>query len=161
VGHGLSFYGNGTAGTARYVSQTINGVTNTNYQHWVANTPSNTESLGFTYQRRTFDIGMFNKRVGPLWNDAKGTAGTVNQVIPIDPFNIANLFFNYTIRNGSRFDQTKVKLSFNNLFNTDAVTGIAQAAKANTYTPGPNDNLTLTPPRSVTLTVTFGIGSKR
>ena len=161
VGHGLSFYGNGTAGTARYVSQTINGVTNLNYQHWVANTPSNTESLGFTYQRRTFDIGMFNKRVGPLWNDAKGTAGTVNQVIPIDPFNIANLFFNYTIRNGSRFDQTKVKLSFNNLFNTDAVTGIAQAAKANTYTPGPNDNLTLTPPRSVTLTVTFGIGSKR
>lgn len=161
VGHGLSFYGNGTADSARYASQTINGKTNTNYQRWVANTPADTESMGFTYQQRFFDLGMFNKRVGPLWKDVTGTAGTVNQVIPIDSFNITNLFFNYTVRTGSRFDQTKLKLSFNNLFNTDTTTGIAQAAKANTYTPGPNDNLTLTPPRSVTLTITLGVGSRR
>ncbi|MDP9039453.1 MAG: TonB-dependent receptor [Acidobacteriota bacterium] len=161
LGRGLSFYGNGTAGSARYVSQTINGAANSNYQHWVANTPSNTESLGMTYQQRFFDIGIFNKRVGPLWNDAKGTSGTVNQVIPIDPFNVTNFFINYTIRNGSHFDQTRLKLSFNNLFNSDNTVAIAQAAKANTYTPGPNDNLTLLPPRSLTLTVTFGLSPKR
>lgn len=161
LGHGLSFYGNGTAGSARYVSRTINGVTNTNYNNWVANTPSNTESLGFTYQQKYFDVGMFNKRVGSLWNDVKGTAGTVNQAIAIDPFNITNFYVNYTVRNGSRFDQTKLKLSFNNLFNTDNIVGVSQAAKANVYAPGPNDNLTLTPPRSVTLTVTFGLSPRR
>ena len=161
LGHGVSFYGNGTAGSAHYVSQTINGTTNPNYNLWVANTPSNTESFGVTYQQKYFDVGMFNKRVGPQWNDIKGTAGTVNQGIAIDPFNITNFYVNYTIRNGSHFDQTKVKLSFNNLFNTDQIVGIGQAAKANVYTPGPNDTLTLTPPRSVTLTVTLGWSPKR
>jgi iron complex outermembrane receptor protein len=161
VGRGLSFYGNGTAGSARYVSQSINGVTNTNYNAWVANTPSDTESLGFTYQQKYFDIGMFNKRVGQLWNDVKGTAGTVNQVIPIDSFNVTNAYFNYTIRNNSHFDQTKLKLSMNNVFNSDNIVGVSQATKANTFTPGPNDNLTLLPPRSFTLTVTFGYSPKR
>jgi len=161
IGHGLSFYGNGTVGSAHYVSQTINGANNTNYNAWVANTPSNTESLGLTYQQKYFDIGMFNKRVGSFWNDVKGTAGTVNQVIAIDPFNITNFYINYTVRNGSHFDQSKVKLSFNNLFNTDAIVGVGQATKANVYTPGPNDTLTQTPPRGVTLTVTFGYSPKR
>ena len=161
LGHGLSFYGNGTVGSAHYVSQTISGVTNKNYNRWVANTPANTESLGMTYQQKYFDVGIFNKRVGPMWQDAKGLTGTVNQVIPIDPFNVTNFFINYTVRNGSWLDQSKVKLSFNNLFNSDNTVGIAQAAKANVYTPGPNDNLTLLPPRSVTLTITLGISPKR
>jgi iron complex outermembrane receptor protein len=161
LGHGLSFYGNGTAGSAHYVSQTINGANNPNVNRSVANTPANTESLGFTYQQKYFDVGMFNKRVGPMWNDIKGTAGTVNQGIAIDPFNITNFYVNYTIRNGSHFDQTKLKLSFNNVFNTDQIVGIGQAAKANVFTPGPNDTLTLTPPRSVTLTVVLGWSPKR
>ena len=104
---------------------------------------------------------MFNKRVGPFWKDAKASTGTVNQVVPIDPFNVTNFYINYTVRNGSHFDQTKFKLSFNNLFNQDNIVGVSQAAKANVYTPGPNDNLTLLPPRSVTLTVTFGYAPKR
>lgn len=161
LGHGLSFYGNGTAGSARYASQTISGVNNVNYQHWVANTPANTESLGFTWQQKYFDVGMFNKRVGPFWQDAKASTGTVNQVVPIDPFNVTNFYINYTVRNGSHFDQTKFKLSFNNLFNQDNIVGVSQAAKASVYTPGPNDNLTLLPPRSVTLSVTFGYAPKR
>ena len=42
--HGLSFYANGTVGTAKYISQTVNGVVNPNYGLWVANTlVANTE----------------------------------------------------------------------------------------------------------------------
>jgi hypothetical protein len=47
------------------------------------------------------------------------------------------------------------------VFNTDQIVGIGQAAKANVFTPGPNDTLTLTPPRSVTLTVVLGWSPKR
>jgi iron complex outermembrane receptor protein len=159
---GLSLYVNGTAGTAKYVSQTINGVINPNYNVWVASAPANTQALGLTYQQKYFDFGMFNKRVGPMWNDATGAAGdTRSQIIPIDPFNITNMFFNYTIRNGGHFDQTKLRLSFNNLFNTQGISSLTQAAKANVYTPGPTDTLGLLPGRSVTMTVTFGYAPKR
>jgi iron complex outermembrane receptor protein len=161
VTHGLSFYVNGTVGTARYVSQMVpvNGVlaVNPNYNLWVANTPSDTEAFGLTYQQKYFDIGIFDKRVGSMWNDATAAnGGTANQVIPIDPFNVTNLFINYTLRQGSRFDQTKFRLSFNNLFNTRGITSVTQAAKASVYTPGNTDTLGLLPGRSISMTATFG-----
>jgi iron complex outermembrane receptor protein len=162
--HGVSLYANGTVGSAHYISQILTGATtpNANYQTWVASTPANTEALGLTYQQKYFDAGIFNKRVGPMWNDATGTAGdTRNQVIPIDPFNVTNLFFNYTVRNGGHFDQTKLRLSFNNLLDNKSITSQTQKAKANVYTPGPLDTLGLLPGRSVTLTVTFGYTPKR
>jgi len=177
VARGLSLYVNGTAGTARYVSQTLPnatgvGVLNPNYNAWVANTPGNTETLGLTYQQKYVDIGIFNKRIGPMWNDANGTGTvkyqgqaiavkTLNQILPIDAFQVTNMFFNYTVRNGGHFDQTKLRLSFNNLFNTEGITSLTQAAKANTYTPGNGDTLGLLPARSVTVSVTFGYSPKR
>jgi iron complex outermembrane recepter protein len=159
--HGLSFYANGTVGTAKYISQSVNGVVNPNYGLWVANTPANTESLGFTYQQKYLDLGIFNKRIGPMWNDGTASFGTANQVIPIDPFNVTNVFFNYTVRNGSHFDQTKLRFTVNNLFDQHNITSVTQAATSTTYVPGPGDTLGLLPGRSFTLSVTFGYAPKR
>jgi iron complex outermembrane receptor protein len=156
VVHGLSFYVNTTIGRARYVTDGLpsKGL-------WVANTPSNTEAFGATYQHKLFDIGLFHKRVGPMWNDNTGTNGaTINQVIPIAPFNVTNLYFNFTLRNTEHFDHTKFRLTVNNLFDHHNITSVTQALKGPIYSPGPNDTLALLPGRSVTLTVTFGYSPK-
>jgi iron complex outermembrane receptor protein len=53
------------------------------------------------------------KRIGPMWNDNK----SYHNQVAIAPFTMVNLFLNYTIRYNTRFDQTKIGLSFNNLLN--------------------------------------------
>jgi len=172
---GLSFYVNGTAGEAKYVSAMIPNATNKgvlapnpDYERWVANTPSNTEAFGLTYQQKHFELGVFDKRVGPMWNDltlAKG-AGTANQVIPIAPFSLTNIYFNYVIANGSHFDQTKFRLSVNNLFDNHNIVGATQvfnsyaSVAAARYNPGPADQLTTLPGRSIAMTVTLGFSPK-
>jgi iron complex outermembrane receptor protein len=169
---GLSLYANGTVGTTRYVSQTINGVVNPNYDRWVANTPGNTQGFGLTYQQKYLDFGIFNKRIGSMWND--GTSGTsyvvngttfksitLNQYVPIESFNLTSLFFNYTIRKGSFFDQSKVRLSFNNLFDTRGTTSLTPAIAANTYTPNSGDTLGLLAGRSVTVSFVIGLSPHR
>ena len=168
---GLSFYGNGTVGFARYVSQSINGVDNPNYGRLVANTPANTEALGLTYQQRFFDLSIFNKRIGPMWNDGtatvpipgstKTTSYTANSFIPIDPFNVTNAFINFTVRSGSHFDQTKLRLSFNNLFNTRGIVGVNQGGTGAVYVQSPSDSLTLLPGRSVMFSAIIGFAPKR
>jgi iron complex outermembrane receptor protein len=70
------------------------------------------------------------------------------------------LFFNYTVRNGSRLDQTKFRLSFNNPFDQHNITSITQVAKGAVYLLGPGDSLGLLAGRSVTLTVTWGFSPK-
>ena len=162
MSHGLSFYVNGTMGSAKYVSQTLPNalgaeIPNVNYGLWVANAPANTEAFGVTYQQKHFDLGIFDKRVGPMWNDNT----PFNQVIPISPFSTLNLYLNYAVRNGSHFDETKFRLSFNNLLNSHKIVGDAQAAAGPTYIPGASDQLQLLPGRSITLTVTLGCGSAR
>lgn len=73
----------------------------------------------------------------------------------IDPFNITNLFLNYTLRGGSRFSQTRVRLAFNNLTDSHAITGVTPAStKSNA--PAPGDVLTLLAGRSVSLAFTVG-----
>jgi iron complex outermembrane receptor protein len=157
LSHGISFYMNGTAGSARYVSDGL-----PNKGLWVANTPSNTEAVGLVYQQKYFDVGFFHKRVGDMWNDNSALTGaTLNQVIPIQPFSVSNLFFNYTIRKGSRWDQTKFRFGVNNLLDNRNITGISQAAKGPVFLPGPNDTLQLLPGRSVTMTVTLGLAPRR
>jgi iron complex outermembrane receptor protein len=149
-------------GTAKYVSQTLPNnkgvqVPNLNYGLWVANTPANTEAFGMTYQQKHFDVGIFDKRVGRMWNDNS----PFNQVIPIDPFSVTNLFFNYVVHNGSHFDQTKFRLSINNLFDSHNIVGVQQAAAGAAYSPGSGDLLQLLPGRSITMTVTIGYSPKR
>jgi iron complex outermembrane receptor protein len=159
---------NGTAGTAKYVTPMITNssnvlVANPNLGMWVANTPANTEAFGLTYQQKHFAAGIFDKRVGPMWNDLSLASGSVaNQVIPINPFSVTNLYFNYMVHNGSRFDQTKFRLSFNNLFNHRGIIGDQQAFNTTpTYTIGNADQLTLLPGRSISLTMTLGFSLRK
>lgn len=176
IAPGLSIYLNGTVGADHYVSEKINasGVSNPNpnYQNWVANAPANTETYGITYQRHNLDLGFFTKRIGPMWSDGKVTLAatsttaaqsyTRNQFIPIDPFDVANLFLNYTVHNQSRFDNTKVRLSINNLLNAQNITSVtAPTSKTLLYAPSSTDTLGLLAGRSITLTVIFGYGRER
>ena len=162
---GISAYVNGTEGSAKYVT---NGLASKGL--WVANAPADTEAVGITYQQKYFDVGIFDKRIGDMWNDNSATvtlpangsltvinpAGyaatftntaasvknkiTANQVIPIAPFNVTNFYFNFILRKGSRFDGTKFRFTVNNLFNSHALIGESQA------TAGSNSNLWLYTP---------------
>lgn len=184
VVRGLNIYLNGTAGVARYISPTIAQgslhLINPNYQLLVANTPANTETWGLTYQRYGFDLGFFTKRIGPMWNDNKGsvlenftdappTTKTVsitkNQVIPIDPFSVANLYLNYTVKSQSRFNNTKLRLSVNNLLDARNITSVTGSSgtgvAAGVFTPTGGDTLGLLAGRSVTMSVIFGYGKTR
>jgi iron complex outermembrane receptor protein len=161
---GLSLYANGTVGQAQYTGADVpSGL-------WVANTPSYTQGLGLTYQQRNLDFGIFEKRIGPMWNDNK----SFHNQVAIEPFNLVNLFMNYTVRNNTIFDQTKIGLSFNNLLDARDTIGVTPANSAipasigginSTYlattTPAGGDLLTLTPGRSIMLSITFGFQPKR
>jgi iron complex outermembrane receptor protein len=117
-----------------------------------------------TYQQKHFDLGIFDKRVGPMWNDsslATGPFPVANQVIPINPFSTTNVYFNYVLKNGSRWNATKFRLSVNNVFNSRGIVGDQQAfTGTRTYTPGNGDLLTLLPGRGITLTVSPGFSPK-
>jgi iron complex outermembrane recepter protein len=193
---GLSFYVNGTAGSAKYVTDGLpsKGL-------WVANTPTDTKGFGLTYQQKYLQIGIFDKRIGDMWNDnaasfnvpAMGSTTltnpvgysvtytnttaaalpvkiTTNQVIPIEPFQVTNFYFNFTVKNGSLFDGTKIRFSVNNMFNAHNIVGDTQAAAGTITNPwlytggsptlGAADQLTLLSGRSVTVTITLGISPK-
>jgi iron complex outermembrane receptor protein len=147
LGAGFSLYLNGTMGCAKYQG----GANYANGGLWIANSPKNTEAVGLTYIKRNWDVGFFNKRVGPMYNDN----GTLNQAVNINPFNVTNLFFNYTIRGDSALRGTKLRFGINNLLNQHSIVGIAPAStKSNA--PAPGDILTLLPARSLSVTMTFG-----
>jgi iron complex outermembrane receptor protein len=78
---------------------------------------------------------------------------------------MSNLFVNYTIRGESRFDQSKIKLSFNNLFDSHDIVTIGPAnAVSNSlvqYTPSPLDTLQLLPGRSVMATFQLGFSPRK
>ena len=158
---GLSLYANGTVGNTKYVSQMVNGVVNPNYDRWVASTPANTEGLGLTYQQKYLDFGIFNKRIGSMWNDGGKGSVVINQYVPINTFNMTNLFFNVTMRKGSFFDQSKLRLSFNNLFDTRATTSLTPALSGATYVPNSGDTLGLLAGRSVTISFVVGLSPHR
>jgi iron complex outermembrane recepter protein len=146
LGYGFSLYLNGTLGSAKYAQTGL----------WVQNAPKNTETLGLTYRVKGWDLGFFNKRIGPMYNDN----GSTNQAVAIDPFNVSNLFLNYTVRGDSYLRGTKIRLGLNNLLDNHSIVGVAPASTA-TSVASPNDILTLLPARSVSLTVTFGYAAGR
>jgi hypothetical protein len=96
------------------------------------------------------------KRVGKMYNDN----GATNQAVAIDPFNITNLFVNYTLKGASRFAQTKIKLAVNNLFNDQNIVGV-NPASTKTSVPAPGDVLNIMAARSVSLTFTIGVSAAR
>jgi iron complex outermembrane receptor protein len=143
---------------------------------WVQQTPSDVETEGVTYQHKAFDLGFFDKRIGTFYIDN----GAYHNQATIAPFNFANMFLNYTIRGGGRFDQTKLRLSFNNIFNSSAITGdtiTGTAAPLTISNNGANftdpfntngqtpiaggDNISVLAARSITFSVIFGFSPRR
>jgi iron complex outermembrane receptor protein len=191
--HGLGLYLNASYNSAKYVGNATvycNGKSAATCSSstaalsiptpsglWISNSPSDIEAEGLTYQHKGWDAGIFNKRVGTQRLDDSG----FHNMASVDPFTLTNLFLNYTIRGGSRFDQTKIRLSFNNIFDEHNLTGDSIATKASALTINANgttyadpfnatftsapvsgaDAVSVLPGRSVMLSVTFGYGPKR
>lgn len=141
---------------------------------WIAQTPSDVETIGITYQHGPWDAAFFNKRIGTEYQDN----GAYHNQGLIDPFSLSNVFLNYTIRNGNRFNGTKLRLSVNNLFDSHAINGITYTnsavannitANGTTYADPFNgttaisgqDNISIMAARSIMLTVTLGTSTSR
>ncbi len=189
-GHGLGVYFNGSYDHAVY-SGTLNVNCNSGASCtsstpqltvaapsglWVQQTPSNIETVGGTYQHHGWDAAFFYKSIGQQYIDN----GAYHNQFTVPRFNMANAFLNYTLRTGGRFDQTKFRLSLNNIFNSSSVTGISLVgspltqnitANGTTYTDpfntsGPTpingqDNVSILAGRTIMLSVTFGLSPKR
>ena len=146
IASGISVYLNATADSAKYVSSGL----------WVQNAPKNTETVGLTYQRKNWDMGFFNKRVGTMYNDN----GSTNQAVTINPFNITNVFFNYTVKSQSHLNGTKFRVGINNILDKHSIVGVTPASTA-TSVPAPGDQLALMAGRSVSFSMTFGYAPNR
>jgi iron complex outermembrane recepter protein len=187
-GHGLGAYLNASYGKAYYRNEALATLPSTEATapalevltpsgQNVQQTPHDTETEAITYQHKSYDFGLFNKRIGTFFIDN----GAYHNQATINPFSLTNLFFNYTIRSGGRFDQTKFSVSFNNLFNSHSITGdtitgtapttaLTQTVNGTTYsyispfitgaqTPiSGGDNISILPGRSVMVSVIFGFG---
>ena len=160
LGHGLNVYASGTAGKATY---TGSGVPSNLY---VADTPAYTQGLAVTYQAHGFDLGVVEKRVGDHYDDN----GTYHNQVYNAPFNNANLFLNYTIRNHSIFNESKIRFSVNNLFNDESVLDVAPSNSPQqvgnsvyfaTTAISPLDQLNLTAGRSFMVSFKVGIFPNR
>jgi iron complex outermembrane receptor protein len=156
-------------GSAKYQT----GPNYPNGGQWVANTPSNVEGVSVLWQHRNFDLGLTDKRVGQYYND-NGSLNykingisipfPVNQAVTINPWNLLNVFVNYTIKNSSHFRGTKIQLAINNLANSHSIVGITPGVAATASAPfvaSPSDQLNLLPGRSFSLTITGGYAPKR
>ena len=70
-----------------------------------------------------------------------------------------NIFVNYTLGSGTRFDRTKLKLAVNNLTDSHAITAFTPGLKT-TNLPNPADVLTMLAGRSVSFSVTVGFSPR-
>lgn len=141
LGGGWSAYLNGSYGSAKYDTG-----------KWVAQAPKDTETLGLTYRRSGWNVGMFAKRVGRNYEDN----GAVHEAFVIDPITVTNLFANTTIRTPNTFArQVKVQLGVNNLFDEHGITDILKAGTSTSSSANPSqlDQLQLLSARSVNLTL--------
>jgi len=149
IGHGLSLYLNGSKGSAKYAE----GPNLPNGGLWVADTPRDVEAISLMWQHGSWDVALINKRVGRMYND-NGTLTYLiggqklpfpeDQAIAINPFDLTNVFVNYTIKNASRLRGTKVQFAVNNLFNSHNIVGVTPATAATAavaYVQSPGDLL--------------------
>ena len=115
---------------------------------WVASTPTDTEQEGLTYQGRGLDLGIFNHRVG----EERVDNGQYHNQAIIAPFSTVNTYVNYTVRNRSIFDGTKIRLDATNLLDSHNVQSLTLAAplprqRSPTAAP-PSPTNSMRPPRS-------------
>jgi iron complex outermembrane receptor protein len=163
--HGLSAVLNGTFGQAKYDAASAKTLANgtvipASGVLWVGSVAKNTASGGLTYQNKEWNVGFFNKRIGPRFVDN----GAVHEATQLDPFWMNNLFINYTLRKNSIFDQSKIKLSINNLFDNHDIVGLSPGVSATTTVPfkqDGSDQLQLLPGRSVMITFQLGFAPER
>jgi iron complex outermembrane receptor protein len=118
-------------------------------------------------------VGLTYKRVGQYYNDNGSLNYKINgitipfpvdQAVTISPWNLTNVFVNYTIKNSSRLRGTKIQLAVNNLANNHNIVGVTPAIAATTAVPfvqNSGDLLNLLPGRSITLTITGGYAPRR
>jgi iron complex outermembrane receptor protein len=123
---GLNLYLNGTAGTAFYRGELNANLANYPYNPvyqtapsglWVQQTPTDTETQGLSYSRHGFDLGIFNKRIG----EERMDNGQYHNQAVVAPFSTLDGYLNYTIRNHSIFNQTKIRLGGTNLLDSHNV----------------------------------------
>ena len=133
--HGLNLYLNATAANAYYEGELNASSSSTApiFERapsglWVQDTPADTEMQGLTYSGRGLDLGIFNKRVGEQRVD---NGAYHNQAI-IAPFSDFTSYINYTVRNHSIFDGTKISLSADNLLNQHNLTALTLSGSAST-----------------------------
>jgi iron complex outermembrane receptor protein len=169
IGHGFSLYLNGSMGSAKYQG----GPYYPNGGLWVADAPDNVETAGLFYQHKNWDVGILHKRVGRMYNDNSSLAYVINgislkfpvdQAITINPFDVTNFFFNYTIKNEGWLRGSKISFSTNNLLNNQNIVGVSAATKptlAVPFAPSPNDLINTLPGRSVMISLTVGYAPKR
>ncbi len=169
IGHGFNFYLNGSLNSAKYQE----GPYYPNGGLWVQDSPKNIETYGLFYQHKNFDVGILHKRVGEYYNDNSSLAYLengvslkfpVDQAVTIQPFDLTNFFFNYTLKNEGFFRGSKIGFAANNIFNNENITGITPGTKPTVlipFAPGPNDIIQTLPGRSVMVTLTVGYAPKR
>src|ERR1017187_7663881 len=169
LGGGLSLYLNGTMGSAKYQT----GANYPNGGLWVANTPKNVETVSLLWRHNNWDLGLVDKRVGSLYNDNATLNYLVNgflipfpvdEAYKIDPFNVVNVFANYTVKGASWLRGSKIGLAVNNLANSHSLVGITPATAPTAsvhYVQSPSDLLNLLPGRSVIVTFTAGWAPRR
>ena len=171
LGHGFSFYLNGSIGSAKYQE----GLYIPNGGLWVASTPKNVESFILLYQHKNWDLGIVNKRVGPMYNDnaslpyknpVTGVTLTfpVDQAVSINPFDVTNVFINYTIKNTSWLRGSKLGLAVNNLIDSHNIVGVTPAVAPTTstaYAYSPYDQINILPGRSIMATFVLGYAPRR
>jgi iron complex outermembrane receptor protein len=138
---GFALYLNGTVGSAKYNDTGL----------WVQNAPKDTETIGVTYNMGSWNVGLFSKRVGQMWQDNKAN----HEAVAIDPFNITNLFVNYQLRGSSHLQSTRIRFAVNNLTDSHAITGVTPASGTSNL-PAAGDILTLMSGRSVSVSLTIG-----
>lgn len=176
---GFNLYLNATASNAFYEGAVNAGTQADPYLQqapgglWVASTPTDTEQQGLTYQGRGLDLGIFNHRIG----EERVDNGQYHNQAIIAPFSTVNTYVNYTVRNRSIFDGTKVRLDATNLLDSHNIQSLSLAGAVPTMTipgttltdqfntngPTPingNDTPGLMAGRSFAVTVTFGIAPR-
>ena len=169
IGHGFSLYLNGSLGSAKYQE----GKNFPNGGLWVASTPRDVEGIAVLWQHANWDVGLINKRVGRMYNDNGSITYLINgqklpfpadQALSIDPFDLTNVFVNYTIKTASRLRGTKVQFAVNNLANSHNIVGVTPFTAATAtalYVPNGGDQINLLPGRSFSITVTGGYAPRR
>jgi iron complex outermembrane receptor protein len=90
-----------------------------------------------------------------MFNDNGGT----HEAVKIDPFEVANLFVNYTLHNGSHLANSRICFSVNNLFDDHSIVAVTPAS-TKTAVPAAGDVLILMPARSVSVTFTVAFSPR-